>query len=387
MEVKIDKKLIQIEQRDINDIKLYNNNPRVNDVAVEKTAMSIKEYGWKQPIVVDADGVVIVGHTRLKAAQKLEYGKVPVIVANDLSPAQAKAYRIADNRTGEISTWDVDLLNLEIKDLMDMNFNVELTGFDIDDFEFLKDENHNGLTDGDDVPEPPEEAITKLGDLWMLGEHRLLCGDATNKEDVDRLMDGKKADMVFADPPYGVGYEYNSHNDEMSAEDYKDFCCSWFERLQSISDKIIITPGCVNLGLWFSLPLPTHVGIWTKTNAMTHGPITHFWVWEPILFFGQFKKKRANDLFNYPVGQQKDVGDHTCPKPLPMVIDIVDNFSERKDIVLDIFLGSGSTLIACEKTSRTCYGMEIDPHYCDVIINRWENFTGKKAVLKENHGN
>lgn len=179
---------MKVEQWNINKIIPYENNPRINDNAVDKTAMSIKEYGWQQPIVVDSDGVVIVGHTRLKAAKQMGLEECPVLVASGLSEAQVKSYRIADNKTGELATWDEELLGIEIQGLIDLDFDIELTGFDAADFDFLQEEETSGLTDDDAVPETPIEPITKLGDLWVLGEHRLLCGDSTDIEQVEPLL-------------------------------------------------------------------------------------------------------------------------------------------------------------------------------------------------------
>ena len=194
-------------------------------------------------------------------------------------------------------------------------------------------------------------------------------------------MDGKKADMVFTDPPYGVNYKYNDYED-IQGDKYQMFCDLWFETISIFCNKIIITPGAVNLPEWISRSRPKHIGVWTKTNAMTHGTVTHFWATEPILFYGDFTKKRANDVFNFPVSKQKDVGDHTCPKPMEMMIDIVENFSEKNETILDVFLGSGSTLIACEQTDRLCYGLELDPHYVDVICKRWQTLTGELPILE-----
>jgi DNA modification methylase len=193
-------------------------------------------------------------------------------------------------------------------------------------------------------------------------------------------MDGEKADMVFTDPPYGVGYKYNSYDDKVTASEHKSFSKALIDFALKLSDKFIITPGCNNLSLFCELSKPSHIGCWTKTNAMSPGRVTHFWTWEPIFFYGKFKRKRGNDVFNFPVGKQPDTGDHTCPKPISLWQDICENFAEDNDLILDLFLGSGSTLIACEKTGRRCFGMEIDPHYCDVIVERYKKFCGKEVV-------
>ena len=195
----------------IEDIKPYEQNPRINDQAVDAVAASLKEFGWRQPIVVDGDGVIIVGHTRWKAAKKLGQTKVPVHVAKDLSPEQIKAYRIADNKTGDLAEWDMELLPIELNQLRDLGFDMDLVGFSDSELAGLLNPVVNeGLTDEDAVPEPPDEAITQPGDIWILGDHRLMCGDSSSTEDVDRLLGGATMDLVNMDPPYNVKVEPRS---------------------------------------------------------------------------------------------------------------------------------------------------------------------------------
>jgi DNA modification methylase len=184
--------------------------------------------------------------------------------------------------------------------------------------------------------------------------------------------------VLMTDPPYGVGYEYNSHNDDMTAEAYQSFVGAVWAEGCAVSERQILTPGCYNLELWCRTSTPTHIGAWTKLNAMSPGRCTHFWTWEPIFFYGKFQRRRGNDVFNFPVGKQPDTGHHTCPKPIALWVDLVENFTDPNSIVLDLFTGSGTTLIACEKTGRRCYGMEIDPAYCQVILERWSKFSGKQ---------
>jgi len=209
--------------------------------------------------------------------------------------------------------------------------------------------------------------------------HVVLCGNSTRQEDVEKLLGDKKPDIVFTDPPYGVGYKYNSYDDDVSKEQHEEFSKKLINLALSLSDRFIITPGCLNLELYCRISNPNHIGCWTKTNAMSPGRVTHFWTWEPIFFYGNFKRKRGNDVFNFPVGKQPDTGNHTCPKPINLWLDIVENFSEAEDMILDFFLGSGSTLIACEKTGRKCYAMEIDPGYVDLAIERWRSYSGLDA--------
>ena len=204
---------MKIEQKTLDEIRPYEHNPRLNDDAVDVVAASIREFGFRQPIVVDEDGVIIVGHTRYKAAQKLGLDKVPVHVAKGLSPEQIKAYRIADNKTSEIAEWNYELLPLELSQLKDANFDLGLLGFDADELAEIMDPGvRDGLTDPDDVPAPPDAAITQPGDLWILGDHRLLCGDSSSPEDLDRLLDGQPIHLVNMDPPYNVKVEPRSNN-------------------------------------------------------------------------------------------------------------------------------------------------------------------------------
>jgi len=204
---------MHIEMRPITDIRPYDKNPRQNDAAVDAVAASIKEFGFRQPIVVDTDGVIICGHTRFKAAQKLGLTEVPVHVAKDLTPAQIKAYRIADNKTADLSLWDYELLPIELSALQGMDFDLELLGFSKDELAKIFDPGvKEGLTDPDEVPEPPDEAITQPGDMWILGDHRLLCGDSSKPEDVDRLLAGATIQLVNTDPPYNVKVEPRSNN-------------------------------------------------------------------------------------------------------------------------------------------------------------------------------
>jgi ParB-like chromosome segregation protein Spo0J len=205
--------ILAIEHRAIGDIRPYENNPRINDDAVAAVVASIREFGFRQPIVVDEEGVIIVGHTRYKAAQQLGLEKVPVHVAKGLTPAQVKAYRIADNQTATLAEWNYDLLPIELADLQGLDFDLDLLGFDTDELaKILSPELKDGQCDPDDVPEPPDEATTQKGDLWLLGEHRLLCGDSSSVADLDRLLDGQPIHLCNTDPPYNVKVEPRSNN-------------------------------------------------------------------------------------------------------------------------------------------------------------------------------
>lgn len=357
--------------RSISKIKPYANNPRKNDGAVDAVAASIKEFGFRQPIVVDNDGVIVVGHTRWKAAQSLGIDKVPVHVATDLTPEQCRAYRIADNKTVELADWDLDLLTAEIDAMPDVDWS---------SFGFTDDELHRdveGLTDPDDVPEPPADPVTKPGDLIVLGEHRLLCGDSTKAEDVGRLMDGAKADACVTDPPYGIGVDYDTFDD--SADNVK--------RLIDGVMPFILACGCAALTpgfptLWF-YPIPSWLGAWC--HPAPNGRCSWgFYGSQSILYYGSDPYLKAGkggrSTCVIMAAGREGVEGHPTPKPIKVWAWLVERCTvERGALVFDPFLGSGTTMIAAEQLKRRCFGMEISPVYCDVIVDRWTAFTGKKA--------
>lgn len=389
---------LEIELRSIDSIRPYENNPRQNDEAVDAVAASLKEFGFRQPIVVDADGVIVCGHTRYKAALKLGLAKVPVHVARDLNAEQIRAYRIADNKTSDLSDWDYDILPIELSQLQDAGFDLALLAFDEKELNKLLDtELQQGQTDPDEVPDVPEEPISEPGDLWLLGSHRVLCGDATNPEDFNRLMNGDKAGMVFCDPPYNVDYQQNTagateakriKNDNLgkafldflkaACRNIVDHCsgaiyiCMSSSQLDTLQDAFR-TAG----GHWSTFI------IWAK-NTFTIGRSDYQRQYEPILYGWPEGAKRywcgdrnQGDVWEIKKPLKNDL--HPTMKPVELVLRAVTNSSPKGAIVLDPFLGSGSTLIACEQAGRVCYGMELDPKYCDVIVRRWEEFTGKKA--------
>jgi DNA modification methylase len=384
---------MKIEIADINSIQPYINNPRkLKDSAIDKVAMSIKEYGFRQPIVVDANRIIVVGHTRYRASKKLGLKEVPITIAENLTPEQINAYRIADNRTNEEAEWDLELLKTEIKELELADFNLDLTGFDEDQLNNMLFEEKQGLTDEDEVPEAPEEPITKLGDIWKLGNHRLMCGDSVDYEDVHKLMNNKIADLVNTDPPYGDNYQSNRRTKSEKFDVIKN------------DDKILdITPmidkfskGWVFIWTtwkvidkWLdntkSFGFPTNMVVWHKGGGGIGDLKKTFSTdYEMALVFN-----RGAELCGKRIGSvwklQKDRAikyKHPTQKPVELSVEAIDKTTNPKSIVMDLFLGSGSTLIACEKMDRICYGMELDPKYCDVIVKRWEQFTGKKAELE-----
>jgi DNA modification methylase len=400
-------------------------------------AASLREFGFRQPIVVDAEGVIICGHTRWKAAQKLGLEKVPVHVAKDLTAEQIKAYRIADNQTATIAEWDYDLLPIELGELQAANYDLGLLGFDQDELaKLLGGDLQEGLTDPDDVPEPPDEAITQPGDLWILGDHRLLCADSSKPEDVDRLLDGAVIHLVNTDPPYNVKLEPRSNNaiaagnssfanpnkhhqkfdlerhpekskpthkkmrakdrplanDFVTDEAFDDLLAAWFGNLARV-----LAPGrgfyiwggyanCANYppvlkatGLYFSQAI-----IWVKEHpVLTRKDFmgNHEWCfygWREGAAHVFLGPNNAVDVWSVKkVNPQSMV--HLTEKPVELAVRAIQYSSRVGENALDLFGGSGSTLIACEQTNRKAFLMELDPPYCDVIVERWEKFTGRKA--------
>ena len=393
---------MEVKEINISDIKPYKNNPRNNDDAVDYVANSIKEFGFKQPIVLDKDNIIVIGHTRLKASKKLGLKKVPCIYADDLTEDQIKALRLADNKVGEVATWDEESLVLEIDDIeLDLEpFGFEINLFDDEEPEVVEDE----------VPDIPEEPKAKLGDIYQLGEHRLMCGDSTSEEDVAKLMDGAKADMVFTDPPYGVSYTekneflnsigggdrltYAIENDDKTPEDMYEFWVTCFTNLEKFTTNemsyYITAPQGGDLLLLLLQAIRDsgfalkHQLVWNKNNHVL-GRCDYNYKHEPIIFGWKIKGKHkfyGKGHFKTSVWDiDKPISSklHPTMKPIELISETLLNSSAEKDKVIDLFGGSGSTLIACEQLNRQCYMMEYDPHYIDVIIERWENLTGRKA--------
>jgi len=427
---------MKIELWVLSRVKPYPKNPRLNDDAVAAVAASIREFGFRQPIVVDSEGVIICGHTRWKAAQKLGLEKVPVHVATDLTPEQIKAYRLADNKTGDLSTWDMELLPIELSELQGMDLDLGLIGFSEDELAKLLDPGvKGGLTDFDEIPEPPDEPITKPGDLLVLGEHRLLCGDSGNPQHVDRLLDGASIQLVNTDPPYNVRVEPRSNNaiaaglssfqgtkhhqkfdverhpekaqatdrkmrakdrplenDFVSDEEFDQLLHAWFGNMARVLEPgrgFYIWGGyanCANYppvlkatGLYFSQAI-----IWDKQHpVLTRKDFmgAHEWCfygWKEGAAHQFFGPNNVPDLWHVKkINPNKMV--HLTEKPVELAVRAMQYSSRAGENVLDLFGGSGSTLIAAEQTDRKAFLMEMDPAYCDVIVERWQNFTGRKA--------
>jgi DNA modification methylase len=377
---------LKIKETSIEKVIPYARNPRKNEAAITKVAASLAEFGWQQPIVVDKDMVIIAGHTRFAAAQRLQMETVPVLVAEHLTDSQVKAYRIADNRVHQEADWDIDLLKLEFADLKSEDFDLAKTGFDEDELnDILAEAVKEGLVDEDSVPEVPEEPKTKLGDIYKLGNHRLMCGDSTSIDAVEKLLDGNRPDMVFTDPPYNIDYQgvkdkrEKIKNDKMDDSAFRDFliqslygcetmyvCCSW--QFAHLFREAMIEIG----------RKPKAMIVWDKVNPAQNLD-KYFKQHELIWYYGDFGGHKTLRGDVWTLKRQRNTV-HPTMKPVELIeIAIADQSGKNK--VLDIFGGSGSTMIACEKLGRTNFTMELDPKYCDVIVKRWEDFTGKKAEL------
>jgi len=393
---------MQIQLIETNKILPYINNPRKN-LNIDKVASSIKEFGFQQPIVVDKEFVIIVGHTRFEAAKKLGYEKVPVQIA-DLTENQAKAYRIADNRLNQDADWDGELLTVELNNLLSQNFNLDSIGFDEDELNDILFEEKEGLTDEDEVPEVAgdlEEPITKLGDIWKLGNHRVMCGDSTVIDDFDKLCT-EQADMVFTDPPYGMSYgggraksndEVKLHGEIINDNLRDDALISLVK--DSLSTSLIKAKQGCSAYICFTWRTYTefykaitdagykikNCVVWDKKSiGLSHG---HYRPQHEFIFYcGEqwYGDKAQSDIWQMSRGATSKYV-HPTQKPVELVCKALQNSSKNEDIIIDCFGGSGSTLIACEKLNRKARVMELDPKYCDVIVKRWEQFTGQKAEL------
>lgn len=430
---------MKIQMLSVEKIFPYKKNPRRNEDAVAKVAASIKEFGFKVPIVVDKDSVIITGHTRLLAALRLGMKDVPVLVAADLSPAQVKAYRLADNRVHEEAGWDEELLALELGDLSKLGFNLEATGFDADEINALLNIEQGGLlpdVDENEVPEAPEKPMAFPGQIMQMGKHRVICGDSTDPFIIEKLFAGAKADAVFTDPPYNVNYEGGAgkiKTDDMEDGNFRTFLV----RAYSVMYRVLKDGAAVYIchadteGLNFRSAFKdagfklAGCLIWCR-DALVLGRSDYQWQHEPILYgwkptgphkwYGDRKSTTiAEFMLDGPIAQVEPnvyrlrLGDqwfqirgekltvdelettvvrvarpkkneeHPTMKPVALIDKMLRNSTKKNDLVFDPFGGSGSTLISCEKLGRTAYLCELEPKFVDVIVLRWEKATGKKA--------
>jgi DNA modification methylase len=407
----------RIELWPVDRLRPYERNARTHSVEqVAQIAASIVEFGFTNPILVDSNDGIIAGHGRLSAAQELGLKTVPVVVLDHLSDRQRKAYILADNQLALNAGWDTDLLRGELQDLAEQDFDLSLIGFSDDELADLLPEIEELPPEGADedaAPEVPEEPVTKLGDVWLLGKHRVMCGDSTSLDEVETLMNGTQADLLLTDPPYNVALGMDEtpeeakkrnrrtdgltiQNDSMSDDDFRQF----LRDVYSAADASM-KPGAT-FYIWYAEPdancafrlAARDAGwrirqclIWNK-NSLVMGRQDYHWKHEPCLYgwkdgaahFWASDRSQTTVLdFNKPSRN----GEHPTMKPVELFQYQVENSSKKGGMVLDLFGGSGTTLIACEKTGRQARLMELDPRYCDVIVKRWEDFTGNKAMLEE----
>lgn len=389
----------QISYVKVKDLKLNDRNPRKNDAAVEVVAKSIEKYGFKNPCIIDKDNVVWCGNTRLKAARRLGIEEVPCIVVEDLTEEQIREYALLDNKTNEIAEWDYDLLAEELQELDLADFELD---WGLDDLDELEEEKEVEEDDFDVASAIPEEPKSKFGDVYRLGNHRLMCGDSTDKTTVEMLMNGAKADMVLSDPPYGMrldtdfsgavgslgslgrkrGIRGNKYDKVIGDnDDFKpELITTFFDNFAYCKEVFLFGADyfaeflpCKNDGSWL---------VWDKRKESQANAIGS----EFELIWSKTKHKRRmlrHDWFGFSSSQNsKDAQHrvHPTQKPVSLLADILNQWGSDCNVIVDLYGGSGSTLIACEQLHRICYMMELDPKYCDVIIKRWEEFTGKKAV-------
>lgn len=383
---------MEIVYKKINELKPYENNSRTHDESqIKQICESIKEYGWTNPVLIDEKGMIIAGHGRVEGAKKLDIKEVPCIVLSGLTEAQKKAYVIADNKMALNAGWNEELLKTELENLKELDFDLELTGFNIDELDelFKEDEEEQEIVEDDFDIEPPEEPKAKLGDIYQLGNHRLMCGSSTNIDMVNKLIDNNKIDLVYTDPPYGI----NIVNDkgkvgagnlaknrtylEVKGDDTTETAQEFYNTCVALGiEKFILWGG--NYFIDF-LPFSPSWLIWDKridmnSNNFADGEMAWCSFKTPVRIYHQLWNGMIRE------GEHEDRV-HPTQKPIRMQTEILKDFTNENDNILDGFGGSGSTLIACEETNRNCFMMEYEPHYVDVIIKRWEEFTGKKAVL------
>lgn len=418
----------QIIYKSVDELVPYENNPRDNEEAVEYVANSIREFGFKVPIVVDKNYIIVAGHTRLKASKKLGLEKVPVIIADDLSDEKIKAFRIADNKVGELATWEEKLLQAELDELISQSVDMTEYGFTDEDFAEVENE----AEEDDYEEELPKEPRTKYGEVYQLGNHRMMVGDATKEEDVAKLMDGEKLNLLVTDPPYNVAYEGGTkdkltiQNDSMDDAKFRAFLTDAFKAANTAmkagaafyiwhaDSEGFNFRAAVNETGW----LLKQTLIWVKSSIVL-GRQDYQWIHEPCLYgwkegaahYFTFDRTQAtviedrpnlnkmskDELKEYILAAEEAQGpttiirekkptanrEHPTMKPIKLLSRQVLNSSKKGQNVGDFFGGSGSTLITCEQLERNCYTMELDPRYADVIINRWEKLTGLEAKLVE----
>jgi DNA modification methylase len=385
---------MQIQYKAIDSLIPYIKNSRTHsDHQVAQIAASIKEFGFTNPVLLDEHGSIVAGHGRVMAARKLKLGEVPTITLGWLTDTQRRAYVIADNKLALNAGWDDEMLRLELGELGDLGFDLDLTGFSEDEIAALMPEQiEPGLTDEDEVPEISETPVTVLGDVWILGKHRLMCGDSTSIDAIEKLTEKQSIDMVFTDPPYGVavvkdgmvgadfGVAKKGNYKPIIGDETTDTAIEAYNACVSIGAKKIVLWG----GNYFSNKLPPS-SCWLVWDKRGDSGIVNTFADCELAWTNMTSPARVHkQLWNGMIREgEKDKRVHPTQKPVALCEWGITNYTDKDASILDLFLGSGSTLMACEKTNRKCFGMEMSPDYCDVIIKRWQDFTGKIATHAE----
>ena len=377
---------MQVSQTEIEDLIPYASNSRTHsDEQVAQIAASIKEFGFNNPVLLDKEKGIIAGHGRVLAGRKLGLKEIPTIELSHLTENQRKAYVIADNKLALNADWDMDLLALEMNGLDQEGFDLSLLGFDDNELATILAEETEGLTDPNEVPDVPDDPVSKEGDVWILGKHRLMCGDSTSIDAVDKLMDGAKADMVFTDPPYNVAFNGRSgrhnviKNDNLSDADFNDFINGVIAIIQVVDPKVYYIwcnwkfYGALQGRLDYKACIVWAKNVFGMGNGYRH---QH----EFCLFNGKIDQQIKNESDLWSIKKDSNYI-HPTQKPVELSVRAFGNHIKLVN-VLDLFGGSGSTMIGAEQTGRNAYLMELDPKYCDVIIKRWQNFTGEQAKLE-----
>ena len=403
------------EKRKLGELIEWDKNPRqLKEHDAEHLKRSLDAFGVADPLIINTDNRIIGGHMRRRIMLKNGYKEDDLVDVRvperELTEREAEELAIRLNKnTGD---WDFDALanNFELEDLLDWGFDKEELDIDLWAGEAPEDVEPQI----DKAEELREKWGVESGQLWKLGEHRLICGDCTDKAVVDKVMQGEPAGMVFTDPPYNIGYDYWDYLDSKDAGEYKVWCEKWFRTLASISPLVILTVGQWNIKMWYDIAKPLGTAIWVAKNKTSGSKIAMFSIWEPILIYGKkvYRRKsksdviegldarkdseviydviqaidfikQNNDVFEINNIRQEGVGGHSCPKQLTLIEEIIRRYSGDEDSVLDIFLGSGTTLIACERLGRKCRAVEISPAYCAVAIQRWVDVTGGTPELVE----
>ncbi len=393
--------MLKTESWPIERLVPYARNPRKNDEQVERMVAAIREFGFRIPVVAKSDGTVVDGHLRLKAARKLGLTEVPVALADELTDAQVKAFRLLANRSANWAAWDEDLLALELEELQAMAFDVSLTGFDVAEIDsLLAKPTTDGLTDPDEVPETPAEPVSKPGAVWILGRHRLMCGDSTSADDVDRLLAGVRPHLMVTDPPYGVEYDPAWRNEALSGQKTKrtgmvlnDDRADWREAWALFpGDVAYVWHGALHAAtvaeslIACGFDIRSQI-IWAKERLVLSRGHYH-WMHEPCWYAVKGKAHWSGDrkqvtIWNIPSKGQDADTIHGTQKPVECMKRPMENNSSPGQAVYEPFSGSGTSIIAAEITGRACLAMELNPAYVDVAVKRWEDFTGEKAVLED----